>query len=162
MISIRQACLDDLDVLVRLRVALLEEMGDIKSVTAREAVAEKNTMYITENIQKGDFLCWVAEIDGNIVGTGGLTFWKKPPNYKCLTGSEAYIMNMYTLPEWRGNGIATAILQKIIRFVRTTDATRIWLHATKGGRPVYEKERFVVPPNELEFTEMELILESEV
>lgn len=158
MINIRQACLDDLDLLVQLRVALLEEIGDFTGVTAKEAVTEANRNYLADNMQTGDFLSWVAEIDGNIVGTSGLTFWKKPPTYKSLTGLEAYIMNMYTLPEWRGKGIAIALLQEIIRFVRTTDVKRIWLHATNAGKPIYEKERFVVPPNELELTEMELIL----
>jgi GNAT superfamily N-acetyltransferase len=158
MVNIRQASLDDLDMLVQLRVALLVEIGDIKNVAGEKSAKEANRAYITESIQKGDFLSWVAEIDGKIVSTSGLTFWKKPPTYKSSTGLEAYIMNMYTLPEWRRNGIATMLLREIISFVKTTGVKRIWLHATTGGKPIYEKEQFIVPANDLELTEMELIL----
>jgi GNAT superfamily N-acetyltransferase len=51
-------------------------------------------------------------------------------------------MNMYTVPEWRGRGVATALLREIIKFVKGTGARRIWLRATEEGRPVYEKAGF--------------------
>lgn len=51
---------------------------------------------------------------------------------------------------WRGQGIATALLQEIISFVRTTEARRLWLHATEDGKRVYEKISFVATAKEME------------
>ncbi|MEJ6484591.1 GNAT family N-acetyltransferase [Nostoc punctiforme UO1] len=48
-----------------------------------------------------------------------------------LSGLEAYIMNVYTIPMWRGQGIATALLKEIICFVREIEAKRLWLHFTE-------------------------------
>ncbi|MBD2524509.1 GNAT family N-acetyltransferase [Nostoc sp. FACHB-133] len=38
-------------------------------------------------------------------------------NNSNLSGLEAYILNVYTIPMWRGQGIATALLKEIICFV---------------------------------------------
>ncbi|WP_375511373.1 GNAT family N-acetyltransferase [uncultured Nostoc sp.] len=36
-------------------------------------------------------------------------------------GLEAYILNVYTIPMWRGQRIATALLKQIISFVRESN-----------------------------------------
>ncbi len=61
------------------------------------------------------------------------------------------ILNMYTLPEWRGQGLATALLQEIIHFAKSTSIRRLWLHATESGRPIYEKAGFLPTSAEMEF-----------
>ncbi len=52
-------------------------------------------------------------------------------------------MNMYTVPEWRRKGFATALLRELIAFAQGTQARRIWLHASEAGRPVYAAVGFV-------------------
>jgi GNAT superfamily N-acetyltransferase len=64
-------------------------------------------------------------------------------------GREAYIMNMYTRPQWRGQGIATAIFRRLLEIARQKDCTRVALHALPPGRPIYEKEGFVVGDKEM-------------
>jgi GNAT superfamily N-acetyltransferase len=59
-------------------------------------------------------------------------------------------MNMYTLPAWRGRGVATTLLTHVISYVRTTPCDRIWLHATAQGRPLYEKAGFAATHEEME------------
>ncbi|OYE00485.1 hypothetical protein CDG79_34875 [Nostoc sp. 'Peltigera membranacea cyanobiont' 232] len=98
----------------------------------------------------GEFLAWVAEVDSQIVATSGLVFFQRPPYNGNLSGLEAYIMNVYTIPMWRGLGIATALLKEIISFVRATEAKRLWLHATEDGKPMYEKFGFVLTSKEME------------
>ena len=44
--------------------------------------------------------------DGSrFVGTGGVSFFQVMPTYHNPSGKKAYIMNMYTIPEYRRNGI---------------------------------------------------------
>jgi GNAT superfamily N-acetyltransferase len=90
-----------------------------------------------------------------MVATGGLIFFQKPPSERNLTGLEAYILNMYTVPAWRGQGIATRLLQTLITSAKQRQAHRIWMYATQDGRPLYERAGFV--PKRRHTLEMELI-----
>ncbi|WP_251956285.1 GNAT family N-acetyltransferase [Nostoc commune] len=98
----------------------------------------------------GEFFAWVAEVDNQIVATSGLVFFQRPPYNGNFSGLEAYIMNVYTISMWRGQGIATALLKEIISFVRATAAKRLWLHTTKDGKRIYEKVGFVSTSKEME------------
>lgn len=80
----------------------------------------------------------------------GLLFFERPPTAGNLSGVDAYVMNMYTVPEWRGQGLAGALLRELIAHVRATPARRIWLHASAAGRPVYEAQGFVPKSSAME------------
>jgi GNAT superfamily N-acetyltransferase len=150
MITIRRATLGDVEALVQLRIALLQSTGYIHSEVEKEAVSQANRAYFARTLPINEFLAWVAQADDQIVGSSGLVFFERPPLSETLSGQEAYIMNMYTLPSWRSQGIATALLQKILRFLKKAGIKRIWLHASEAGRPLYEKHGFVAKHNEME------------
>ena len=54
----------------------------------------------------------------------------------------AGLLGMFTEPAWRGKGIARRIVQAAMRWSRERGYPRITLHASKMGRPVYEKLGF--------------------
>ncbi|PHJ57954.1 hypothetical protein VF14_25840 [Nostoc linckia z18] len=150
MLNFRRANLGDLEALVRLRLELLREAGDIKDNTEIEAIAAATRNYLADKIPQGEFLVWVAEVENQIVGTSGLVLFTRPPYDGNLSGLEAYIMNVYTIPQWRNQGIATALLKETISFVKETEAKRIWLHTTKDGKSLYEKLGFISTTKEME------------
>src|SRR6266568_2520433 len=139
MVHIRRATQDDLETLVQLRLDFLQEISGDTSDALRETLAGATRTYLADKMAKQEFLIWVAEVEGKIVGTSGLVIFERPPVSQNMSGREGYIMNMYTVPEQRGKGIATAILAELMRFVKGTGAQRVWLHATKDGRPLYEQ-----------------------
>ena len=143
MWGIRQANLNDLDELVQLRLDLMREVGSLKVGVDEAALTRATRKYFVDKLPKGEFLAWVAEVDGRLVGISGLILFERPPTADNLSGQEGYVLNMYTVPEWRGKGIATALLTEIINFAKTTGARRLRLHATPDGKPVYEKALFV-------------------
>jgi GNAT superfamily N-acetyltransferase len=110
----------------------------------------QNQKYFADALPTGDFVAWIAEIDGKIVASSGLVLFRRPPHLENLSGVEAYIMNMYTMPEWRGKGLAKALLEQLICFAKTSNVRRIWLHATEVGRPLYEKFGFKPKSSEME------------
>ncbi|KYG36762.1 acetyltransferase [Bacillus gaemokensis] len=67
-----------------------------------------------------------------------------------LEGKEAYILNMYTLPEYRGNGLAKKLLQHCIKECKENGVKRIWLHSSKDGELLYKKMGFTHKTNEME------------
>ena len=156
MLIIRKATLEDVDELVKLRIELLREISEVNEhYTAKlnddyiEKLADAIREYFTDKIPENEFLAWVAEDKGKIIASSGLVFHEKPPIHGNLTGREAYIMNMYTVPAWRNKGLATTLLKEIIKFIKETNVQRIRLHATEAGKKIYEKMGFISDSSEM-------------
>ena len=114
MISFRLATLNNLNDLIKFRVQFLREIEEVKDGKLPKKLANNLEEYFKQNISNGNFIAWFAIKDDKIVGTSGICFRETPPNFKNLTGKEAFIMNMYTLPNWRNQGIATKLLNTAI------------------------------------------------
>jgi ribosomal protein S18 acetylase RimI-like enzyme len=144
--TIRPATEADIPALVSLRRALFESMGyhDL----ALTQVAQASSRYFATALPQGEFQAWVAEADGEIVASGGLVIHAIPPTAYNLAGQEGYIMNMYTQPEWRRQGIGAAILQAILDYLQAQDIPLVSLHATPDGRRLYARCGFE-PTNEM-------------
>ncbi len=142
MLPIRRATVDDVDQLVQLRLLLFEETGELVERDA-SAFPEAIRAFLIKSLPQKSFLAWIAESNSRIVASSGFVPFERLPVPENLLGKEGYILNMYTLPEWRGQGLATTLLQEIISYAKETGIRRLWLHATEVGRPVYEKIGFV-------------------
>ena len=113
-------------------------------------MAKATREFLAERMRENRFLAWVAEANGQIVATGGVVFYERLPLVGQPAGLHAYVLNMYTIPAWRKQGLASALLRTIISYVKErTEAKRIWLHATAQGRPVYEKIGFKATTTEM-------------
>jgi ribosomal protein S18 acetylase RimI-like enzyme len=147
--TVRRATLDDVDDLVRLRVALLREMGAL--VDADDApLAKAIRRYLVADLPLGRFIAWVGTSeDGAVIACGGLVYLQKPPSPGNHSGREAYIMNMYTAPEWRGRGLATRLFDALMGDAREAGARLVRLHATKDGQALYERGGFRLVGNEM-------------
>ena len=71
--------------------------------------------------------------------------------YHNPSGCKAYIMNMYTKPEYRRKGIANNTLKLLVEDARSRGINEISLEATQMGRPLYEKFGFVKMNDEMEY-----------
>ena len=152
MYEIHLATLDDVDELVRLRLDFLQEVGSLKDGVDVGELGAAMRDYFVRKLPSGEFLVWVAESEGEIVATSGVTIFERPPNGGNVAGLEAYLSNMYTLPSWRGKGIGTALIATVVAHLKATHVRRIWLHATDEGRPVYARAGFVPSETDMELT----------
>jgi GNAT superfamily N-acetyltransferase len=143
-ILIRRASVEDVETLVHLRLALAWESGHLSRDVIASSLREAIRQYLIEAIPAETFIVWIAETQGQIVATSGLVFFQKPPSEHNLSGLEAYILNMYTLPQWRKQGIATLLLEHLMAFIKQSKAHRIWMYATQEGKPLYEKAGFIL------------------
>ncbi len=108
-----------------------------------DALAEANRCYFQNKLSSGEFVAFLAEVDGQIVGTSGLVLFEKPPTPGNIRGMEAYALDIYTTPDWRGRGIATALAKEAICSAQEVGA-RVWLRAmSEDGRRIYERLGFV-------------------
>ncbi len=65
------------------------------------------------------------------------------------SGKKAYIMNMFTHPEYRRQGIAYHTLDLLVKEAKGRSVTAISPEATDMGRPLYEKYGFVPLESEM-------------
>src|ERR1700675_4583696 len=96
-VTYRLATTHDIEALVTLRLAFLTEV----STPPASASSLRNELfrYFTDSISTGEFVAYVAVTDSQIVATSGLVYHRNPPS-NAYNGREAYIMNMYTCPQW--------------------------------------------------------------
>lgn len=147
---IRRATLDDIERLAQLRCALMREMGAVAEEDV-PALAEATRRYLAAELPAGGFHSWVVcDEAGTIIACSGLVFAQKPPSPSNLGGREAYVMNMYTVPAWRGRGLAAELLTVALACARVSGATQARLHATAQGRAIYERAGFAPVDNEMQ------------
>ena len=72
----------------------------------------------------------------------GIFFADFPPHFLDPNPIRAYLLNFYTAPEARGRGLATQLLQHAVDECRKANVQVITLHASRFGRPIYEKFGF--------------------
>lgn len=141
MIVYRKAKIDDVYALAKTRSFLLQEI-DKYSDNERLKVEDANILYFEKALADNSFVAWIALEKKRIIATSGLCFYEVPPSYKCPDGKVAYVMNMFTLPEYRKKGIAMELLDKIVDEAKSRGYKKITLNATDMGKPLYYKYGF--------------------
>lgn len=146
----RKAILSDADTLANLRIDMLCEEGSLSS--GQKALIENNTkQFFLNGLTDNSVIGWVAVDNQRIVCMGCVNFFSFPPNDWCPNGKTAYVGNMYTLPDFRGRGIASNVLSSLIGEAKARECQRILLHTTDMGRHLYEKVGFEDSPTAMAF-----------
>ncbi|OIK12995.1 GNAT family N-acetyltransferase [Bacillus sp. MUM 116] len=138
MLKYRKANLDDLYKLIDLRKKQLVDEGIEPNI---DIDTELNDFFINK-LSDGSLIQWLVEDNEEIIAGGAVIFYEFPPTYTNKSGKKAYITNMYTKENYRGQGIATNLLTKLVDETKNAGITKIWLGASKLGRPVYKKFGF--------------------
>lgn len=100
--------------------------------------------FFSDKLADGSLVEWFLEENGEVIATAGILFIEFPPSYSNQTGLRGYVTNMYTAPEYRRQGIATAMLHKLVEEAKARSVDLICLRATDMGKSVYEKFGFEV------------------
>jgi GNAT superfamily N-acetyltransferase len=141
-IVIRQARLSDVPTLLRHRRDMFVEMGYSNEVVI-EAMLATSEPYLTRALQEGNYRGWVAELPlGQVVAGGGIVITEWPTHPDDPRSSRATIVNMYTEPEYRRQGIARNLMRAMIDWCRAGGFRWVSLHASKDSRPLYESIGF--------------------
>jgi GNAT superfamily N-acetyltransferase len=136
------AGMQDVPLLVDLRVEFLEEYWGEQPSAAREELKRCLRDYYTRAINDHSYLSYYAKADNTIVAIGGMIFRQQAGNFNNPSGRICYLMNMYTIPSYRRKGICSKILNLLIENARVKGVTAFELHATPEGEPVYLKHDF--------------------
>ncbi|MGK3723205.1 GNAT family N-acetyltransferase [Priestia megaterium] len=134
----RKATANETDQLIYLRKKQLVDEG----IEPNQEIDTELKEFFTNKMSDGSLVEWIVEDNDEIIATGAIVFYEFPPTYTNKSGKKAYITNMYTKESYRGQGIATKLLTKLVAEAKTAGIIKIWLGASKLGRPVYKKFGF--------------------
>lgn len=148
-----RAALEDIDLLTETRIEVLRAANRLDADTDMSLVESESREYYQRALADGSHTAYLVFDGGLFVGAGAVSYYTVMPTYHNPTGQNAYIMNMYTRPEYRRKGIAMKTLELLVQDARGRGVRRISLDATDMGRPMYEAYGFVPMPCEMELPE---------
>ena len=147
------ASMEDLELLADTRVEVLRAANKLDDSADLREVRALSYDYYKEALADGSHAAYLVFDGDRFVGAGGVSFFRVMPTCHNPTGRKAYIMNMYTHPDYRRQGIAYRTLALLVLATKAKGITAISLEATDMGRPLYEKFGFVPLPHEMELAE---------
>ena len=104
------------------------------TVPSRELMAA-NRRYYERHIPDGWHIAVVAEADGVDAGCGGICLTEELPSPDNPSGRCAYLMNIYVKREYRGRGIARAVVRWLVEKAREAGCDKIYLETTEAAPP---------------------------
>ena len=143
--QIREASIDDIDLLIRLRVDFLLEENKLQDVSEIDTFMKKLRDYFSKWITAKGFSAIVAEDNDEVCSTAFLSIVERPPRPANPSNLVGTIYNVYTYPQYRRKGIATKVLQSLLANAESLGVASVDLLATEDGKPLYEKLGFSVP-----------------
>ena len=149
----KKATLEDIDELTQTRIEVLRAANQLPDDTDMSEVKRQSFEYYQKALGDDSHIAYLIYDGNRFVGAGGVSFFQVMPTYHNPSGNKAYIMNMYTVPEYRRKGIAYKTLDLLVNDILNRGITSIALEATDMGRPLYEKYGFVKMNNEMELPE---------
>lgn len=106
----RAATANDIGVLAELRKKQLIDEGIVPDSDIDNELID----FFTKKLNDNSLVEWVGIENNMVVATAAIVFYYFPPTYANKSGIKGYITNMYTAPKYRGQGIATVLLGKLV------------------------------------------------
>lgn len=136
-----KANIDDISVLVELRIKYLLEDYGILPEDKLTIIGKNLYVYFKEHLNRDlfVFVCRDADI---IVSCCFLCVSEKPSSPTFINGKTGTILNVYTKPEYRRKGIANALLKILLAESKKIGLDFVELKATDSGYNLYKSIGF--------------------
>jgi GNAT superfamily N-acetyltransferase len=135
---------------------MFQDMGDV-SRDAFEILRAKARARLKDWLASGDYVGWLAtpaDQPEMVVGGAGVQLQPilpRPVNASTVgEGRQGTVVNVFTEPQWRRQGIAGLLIKEIITWSKDERLDRLLLHASDEGRSLYERLGFIAG-NEMRF-----------
>lgn len=146
----KRATINDIELLTETRICVLRAANQLSDSVDMSQVRQQSYEYYNKALLNGDHIAYLVLDEDQFVGAGGVSFYQVMPTYHNPSGKKAYIMNMYTSPDYRRQGIAIKTLDLLVQDAKAKGIKNISLEATAMGRPLYEHYGFVAMKDEME------------
>ncbi len=133
----------ELEQLVRTRMEMLRAVKGLSPEADLGPVERSCRDYYLDSFEKDIHVAYLVYDGQEFAGCGGISFYQIMPNCSNPSGRKAYIMNIYTVTKYRGQGIAAKIVDLLVKEAFNRNIHDITLRATDMGRPIYQRYGFV-------------------
>ncbi len=140
MIEYRIATDKDIELMMQSRLEMLRVVNNLSDdYEYSEDIVNNSREYFLNGDQTT-----VLVLDGDkVIGCASMSYMTIMPTFSHPSGKRAHLMNVYTNPSYRRQGIARKMVNMLIDDAWSKGATEISLDATKLGRPLYESMGFI-------------------
>jgi GNAT superfamily N-acetyltransferase len=146
--EIRQATIEDSEIIIAHRRAMFFEMG-YRDQAVLDAMIAAFRPWLRRKMDEGEYLAWLAvRADGSVAAGLGLWLMDWPPHMVGPGSRRGNILNVYTNPDSRRQGLAQRLMEVALEWCRANGIRAVILHSSNEGRPLYEKLGFR-PTNEM-------------
>ncbi len=142
--QIRKATIEDIGLLVELRLDYIRADWGSLPEEQKAAIRAQFRPYLMAHLPAGDFVAMLAMEGETVMAAAYLVISEKPANPTYPNGLTGLILNVLTYPPYRRWGIATRLLESLIEQARERNVSCLELSATEEGRPLYERLGFSV------------------
>jgi GNAT superfamily N-acetyltransferase len=150
-IDFRTATTDDCAVILHHRRSMFEDMQE-GTAEDLDRMIEATAPWLAQALADGSYRGWLAhDAQGRVVAGGGILASSWPAGPRDPLTRRAIILNVYTEPEARRQGIASRLMLLMIQWLKDQGFSSVALHASDAGRHLYETLGFQ-PTNEMRLT----------
>lgn len=146
MIEIRKANIGDLEPLLENRI---EFITSIREITNLKEFKEETRAYLKENLEKENLIAYIAIEARKIISSSILAIYNILPTPSSLKGKNGVLLNVYTLKEYRRQGLSQKLLEELIIEAKARGVSKIQLDYTEDGYELYKKLGFEVLEREM-------------
>ncbi len=145
MIAFRCLELDDLELLVQLRMDFsLDGRGPVSAVD-RQALEIADRTWLSEHLDAGRYLACAGFMGSEAVCGAGLLLYALPPDLGILERRVGHVLNFYTRPQWRRQGFGREMMAFLQDLARERGLCRLVLNASAMGEALYLQAGFADP-----------------
>lgn len=150
-LAVREAVEADAAILARFRYRMFEDMHPDEDYTRiKESLLRGSEDYHRRHADDSDLTAFIAEAEGGPLGCAVLLVQEKPPHAKRPRNISGYVLSVFVEREHRGRGVARALMDRIRAEATERGVTRLALHASSLGKPLYRSLGYVPNPSYLE------------
>ena len=132
---LRKAIDADIPYFVEFRKILLDKEYD-------NSIDITLTDYFRNSLNDRSLIAWVAEDNNQVISTVCLSICNLVPRFDNPSGKIAYLTNVYTIPGYRKQGVATNLTQEAINEAKSLGIKKILLNSSHMAKSIYEKLGF--------------------
>ncbi len=140
-IRIREAATDDIPHIMQHRRDMFWEMGNHDEEAHREMLVHTEA-FLRSSIPLGTYRGWLAEARERVIAGVGIAILPWPGSPDDPAPRRGWIINVYTDPEFRRQGLARRLMNALVDWCRESGFANVSLHASVFGRPLYEDMGF--------------------
>lgn len=141
-IAFYEVGLDDVDLLVKMRVEFVAELRSCDDENTIEDMSVRTREYLADEIARSKYLGFIGKIGNKPVCCAGLLIYRLPPLIHSANRVQGHVLNVFTYPQYRHVGYGSRMVEFVIQKAKDSNVNRLFLSTTPIGEGLYKKLGF--------------------